>query len=47
MSGAATAIADYTLAAQTVTFAIGQTTAQLDYGVVGDTRDELDAASRA
>lgn len=42
LSGAATAIADYTLAAQTVTFAIGQTTAQLDYGVVGDTRDELD-----
>lgn len=42
LSGAATAVADYTLTAQTVTFAIGQTTAQLDYGVVGDTRDELD-----
>ncbi len=42
LSGAATAVADYDLTAQTVTFEIGQTTAQLDYGVVADTRDELD-----
>lgn len=40
LGGGATAVADYGLIAQTVTFAIGQTTAQLDYGVVADTRDE-------
>lgn len=42
LAGAATAVADYGLTAQTVTFAAGQTTAELDYEVVADDRDELD-----
>ncbi|MBA2539281.1 MAG: hypothetical protein H0V17_06585, partial [Deltaproteobacteria bacterium] len=40
LAGNATATADYGLTAQTVTFAAGQTTAQLDYAVVSDDRDE-------
>jgi len=42
LGGGATAVTDYGLIGQTVTFAIGQQTAQLDFAVVPDTRDELD-----
>ncbi len=42
LGGAATAVDDYALTTQTVSFAVGQKTAQLDYGIVADLRDETD-----